>query len=288
MPAGMHDLEFEFTTRDFSRVRDMIYRRAGIALGDQKQEMVYGRLSRRLRTLGFTRFSAYLDLLESQPGNDEWVSFTNALTTNLTSFFREAHHFPILAEFLLTRQTPINIWCAGSSSGEETWSIVMTACEAFDSLNPPITVLASDIDTQVLKTAEQGIYPSERVQKLPPERLRRFFLKGSGSQQGLVRIRPALQQMVRFRAINLLSESWADVGVFDVIFCRNVMIYFDKNTQSKILAHFARVMKPQALLFAGHSENFLNTTSDFSLIGKTVYHLNGNRSSNAFAESGRS
>lgn len=282
-----HDLEFEFTARDFSRVRDMIYQRAGIALGEQKQELVYGRLSRRLRALGFTRFSAYLDLLERKPSDEEWINFTNALTTNLTSFFREAHHFPMLAEFLLTRQSPVNIWCAGSSTGEETWSIVMTACEAFDSFNPPVTVLASDIDTQVLKTAERGVYPVERVQKLAPERLRRFFLKGNGGQHGFVRIKPALQQLVQFRAFNLLAESWPDFGEFDAVFCRNVMIYFDKNTQGKLLAHFSRVMKPQGLLFAGHSENFLGMTSDFVLMGKTVYRLKGDEASRQRAESGR-
>jgi chemotaxis protein methyltransferase CheR len=268
--------EFNFTQGDFERVRALIYRRAGISLAASKQEMVYSRLARRLRATGIGSFVRYLDDLEGGRMQDEWESFTNALTTNLTSFFREAHHFPLLAEHVRSlREQPITVWCAASSTGEEAYSIAMTLCEAFDSLRPPVQVIATDIDTNVLATAERGVYPVERIGKMDQQRLRRFFLRGKGAQSGFVRVRPELQQLVTFRPLNLLSDSWSVGGQFDAIFCRNVMIYFDKATQRKILARFVPLMKPHALLFAGHSENFLYVSEALRLRGKTVYELAG-------------
>jgi chemotaxis protein methyltransferase CheR len=208
----------------------------------------------------------------------EWESFTNALTTNLTSFFREAHHFPLLAEHALKARTghggPLTIWCSASSTGEEPYSIAMTVCEAFDTLTPPVQIVATDIDTNVLATASAGVYPIERVDKMDPARLRRFFLKGKGGQEGLVRVRPELRQLITFRQLNLLADGWDVRGPFDAIFCRNVMIYFDKATQRKILSRFVPLMKPDSLLFAGHSENFLYVSDSLRLRGKTVYELN--------------
>jgi len=265
--------EFEFTSRDFERVRALIYKRAGIALADSKQEMVYSRLARRLRATGIRSFEAYLDSLESRPDDGEWEAFTNALTTNLTSFFREAHHFPILAEHVRGKKDAITVWCAASSTGEEPYSIAMTLCEALGSSGPAAHVVATDIDTNVLNVASAGIYTIDRLDKMAPERAKRFFLKGRGDQAGLVRVRPELRQMVTFKQLNLLSDNWPVSGPFDVIFCRNVMIYFDKPTQSRILARFAPLMKPDALLFAGHSENFLYVSDAYKLRGKTVYEL---------------
>ncbi|HEY1043794.1 MAG TPA: CheR family methyltransferase [Telluria sp.] len=268
--------EFNFTQGDFERVRALIYKRAGISLAASKQEMVYSRLARRLRATGIGSFVRYLDDLEAGRMPDEWESFTNALTTNLTSFFREAHHFPLLAEHVRgLRENPVTIWCTASSTGEEPYSIAMTLCEAFDSMRPPVQVVATDIDTNVLAIAERGVYPLERVGKMDPERLRRFFLRGKGAQAGYVRVRPELQKLVTFRPLNLLSDSWGVGGQFDAIFCRNVMIYFDKATQRKILARFVPLMKPHALLFAGHSENFLYVSEALRLRGKTVYELAG-------------
>ncbi|HYD95664.1 MAG TPA: CheR family methyltransferase [Noviherbaspirillum sp.] len=265
--------EFEFTPRDFERVRSLIYKRAGIALAESKQEMVYSRLARRLRATGIRSFQAYLDDLESRQDSGEWEAFTNALTTNLTSFFREAHHFPILADHVRNPKEPLLIWCAASSTGEEPYSIAITICEALGTLTPQAHVIATDIDTNVLATAANGIYPIERLDKMPPERARRFFLRGKGERAGLVRVRPELRQMVTFKQLNLLSDDWPVNGPFDAIFCRNVMIYFDKPTQGKILSRFAPLMKPDALLFAGHSENFLYVSDAFKLRGKTVYEL---------------
>jgi chemotaxis protein methyltransferase CheR len=264
---------FEFTARDFARVRELIYRQAGIALSESKREMVYSRLARRLRAKGMNAFQTYLDALESGRDDGEWEAFTNALTTNLTAFFREGHHFPVLAEHARQAKGPLSIWCAASSTGEEPYSIAMTLCEAFGTLTPPVSVVATDIDTKVLDAAAAGIYALERVDKLSPERLRRFFLKGKGERGGFVRVRPELQRLVEFRPLNLLGANWPLKGPFDAIFCRNVMIYFDKPTQSRILSRFVPLLKPDGLLFAGHSENFVYASESFVLRGKTVYEL---------------
>jgi chemotaxis protein methyltransferase CheR len=265
--------EFDFTAKDFERVRALIHKKAGIALAESKQEMVYSRLARRLRATGINSFSQYLNDLESGRDGQEWEAFTNALTTNLTSFFREAHHFPILAEHLKKVKDPIEIWCSASSTGEEPYSIAMTACEAFNTLTPPVRIMATDIDTNVLAAGANGVYGMDRLDKLSPERARKFFLRGRGEQEGLARVRPELRQMITFKPLNLLEDGWPVKGPFDVIFCRNVMIYFDKPTQGKILSRFAPLMKPDGLLFAGHSENFLYVSDAFKLRGKTVYEL---------------
>lgn len=267
------DKEFSFSNRDFDRVRDLIYKRAGISLSETKQEMVYSRLARRLRALGMTVFSTYLDMLEREVNSNEWESFTNALTTNLTSFFREEHHFPILAEHVQKKQGLIKIWCSASSTGEEPYSIAITICEALGTLKPNLQIIATDIDTNVLATAAKGIYSVDKIEKMSDARVRKFFLKGKGANEGTVLVRPELRDLVTFESLNLLDERWHISGEFDAVFCRNVMIYFDKPTQSTILKKFVPLMKPDGLLFAGHSENFLYVSEDFKLRGKTVYGL---------------
>lgn len=268
------DREFAFSSADFERVRKLIYQHAGISLSDVKQDMVYSRLARRLRATGLNSFADYLALLE-KGGGDEWEKFVNSLTTNLTSFFREPHHFPILAQYLktLSGNSPIKIWCSAASSGEEPYSIAMTVVETFGSFNVPVVIMASDLDTNVLATAEKGVYPDERVEKISPERMKRFFLKGAGTQEGFVCVRPELRRLVTFQRLNLLDPNWPVRGPLDVIFCRNVMIYFDKPTQYKILSRFAPLMREHGLLFAGHSESFLHAADLFRSKGKTVYEL---------------
>ena len=269
----MQGKEFLFTAQDFAQVRQLIYERAGIALAEGKQEMVYSRLSRRLRALGLESFAAYLSHLQRSDEGPEWELFINALTTNLTSFFREAHHFPMLAQHAHSSATPLQLWCCAASTGEEPYSMAITLCEAFDSLHPPMRILATDIDTKVLETAANGIYLADRVANLSEQRLRRFFLRGKGPQSGHVRIRPELRALIDFKPLNLLAQAWSVKAPFDAIFCRNVMIYFDKPTQRKILQRFAPLLQPQGLLFAGHSENLAFVTDLFSLQEKTVYRL---------------
>lgn len=271
-----NEREFEFTTKDFARIRKLIYSRAGISLSEAKSDMVYSRIGRRLRAVGYDTFKSYLDFIESQPNADEWEEFTNALTTNLTAFFREEHHFPILAEHLRHLNRPVRIWCSAASTGEEPYTLAMTACEAFGTLNPPVEIIATDIDTNVLETAATGLYPIDRVSKLSEQRRKKFFLKGKGAQEGIVKVRRELQNMITFLPLNLLADNWPIQGPFDAMFCRNVMIYFDKPTQGKILERFVPLMTSETLLFAGHSENFLYVSKDFDLLGKTVYQLKDN------------
>jgi len=265
--------DFLLTDLDFSRIRALIHQRAGIALGAQKRQMVYSRLARRLRELQMKEFSSYLSFLEADPGCDEWELFTNALTTNLTSFFREAHHFPVLAEHVRKCAQPVSIWCSAASTGEEPYSIAMTLVEELGSRAGSASVVATDIDTEVLAKGAAGVFTVEQVSKLSPGRLKRFFLKGSGAQAGKVRIRPELAAMVKFSQLNLLAPRWDLREPFDAIFCRNVMIYFDKPTQNQILQRFAPLIKPNGLLFAGHSENFSFASQTLRLRGQTVYEL---------------
>ena len=267
--------DFLLTDHDFSKIRTLIHQRAGIALSSQKRQMVYSRLARRLRELRLTEFATYLRFLEADPNGDEWQQFTNALTTNLTAFFREAHHFPVLAEHAKKSPKPLTVWCSAASTGEEPYSIAMTLIEALGerAAGAAASVIATDIDTQVLAKAQAGIFTMEQVSKLSPVRLKRFFLKGAGAQAGKVRIRPEVAAMVKFEQLNLLDAKWALREPFDAIFCRNVMIYFDKPTQGRILQRFAPLMKPHGLLFAGHSENFSFASDILRLKGQTVYEL---------------
>ena len=266
--------EFAFSTADFERVRQLIYKHAGISLSPVKQDMVYSRLARRLRATGKQSFAEYLDALEKN-GGDEWERFVNSLTTNLPSFSREPHHFPIFAEHLqkLGSRRPIRVWCSAASTGEEPYSIAMTVAETLGTNCSQVSIIASDLDTNVLATAQKGVYSADRVEKLSPERLRRFFLRGTGAQEGYVSVRPELKNMIQFQRINLLDQNYAAKGPLDVIFCRNVMIYFDKPTQYKILSRFAPMMQPDGLMFAGHSESFLHAADLFKSLGKTVYAL---------------
>ena len=266
--------EFTFTDSDFAKVRTLIHRRAGIALGDQKRQMVYSRLSRRLRELGIPEFATYLAMLEAGNDEGEWQAFINSLTTNLTSFFREAHHFPVLAEHVKKAREPVTIWCAAASTGEEPYSLAITLIEALgEQKAASARIIATDIDTAVLEKAAAGVFTLEQVERLSPERLRRFFNKGTGGNAGRVRIRPEVAQLVKFSRLNLLDTSWAVKEPVDAIFCRNVMIYFDKPTQNKILERFLPLLKQGGLLFAGHSENASLVNQSFKPLGHTVYSV---------------
>ncbi len=267
------DREFHFTQRDFNRVRSMIYDRAGISLSPAKQDLVYSRLARRLRATGERVFSAYLDALEQDRASPEWEAFVNALTTNLTSFFRESHHFDMLREHLQRqpRGEALRIWCSAASTGEEPYSIAIAAAEAFGTLRPPVAILATDIDTNVLAVGQRGVYPIDRIEKVSAERRRRFFRRGAGDNQGQCKVIDELRELVSFRQLNLLEPGWGLKGPFTAIFCRNVMIYFDKPTQHKILQRFAPLLTPDGLLFTGHSESLFNVASLYGSVGRTAY-----------------
>lgn len=273
-PTAKYQRGYLFTEADFQRVCKLIYDYAGISLKSSKRDMVYSRLAKRVRATKMDNFHDYLTLVEGNHG-EEWEAFVNALTTNLTSFFREPHHFPLLAEHAQkhAERRPFSIWCSAASTGEEPYSIAMTMADTFGSFTPPVSIVASDVDTNVLAKAEAGVYPMERIEKLAPDLVKRFFLKGTGAQAGLVKVRPELRAMITFRQVNLLDNDWSIPKSLDVIFCRNVMIYFDKKTQLEILQRFAPLLQPDGLLFAGHSESFHHAAHIFQMRGKTVYEL---------------
>jgi chemotaxis protein methyltransferase CheR len=253
--ATLPDLNMEaLGTSSFERVRRLIRDIAGISLSPAKLTMVANRLSPRLRATGRGDFASYLDLVEA-PDCVERTHFVNALTTNLTSFFREPHHFPILVEHLRSRapgSAPV-VWSAACSTGEEPYSIAMALAETgFGAAR----IIASDLDTEALATASAGEYTTERVASLGEARVRRFFLRGEGRQLGRVKVRREIAAMVEFRHVNLCAPRWPIEGPLDAIFCRNAMIYFSKPTQLEVLTRFRPLLAGGGLLFAGHSENF--------------------------------
>jgi chemotaxis protein methyltransferase CheR len=268
--------EFSFSPSDYDRVRRLIYEHAGISLSDSKQAMVYSRLSRLLRDTGHANFNDYLKWLESSShnGGDRWQSFVNALTTNLTAFFREEHHFleleaDLAALHAMRGGKPLRIWCNAASTGEEPYSIAMTVHEALGSA-ARVSLLATDIDTNVLAAAQRGVY-NIGARGLSPERMRQHFLKGKGDNSALMRIKPELARGIEFRAHNLIHPQWSLGDPFDIVFCRNVLIYFDAPTQQAVMQRMHKVMNPGGLLYIGHSESFNDAKHLFRLRGKTIY-----------------
>jgi len=268
--------EFEFTDSEFNRLRELVYARTGIALSDAKRELVYGRLARRLRKLKLASFAEYCQLVE-QPGSDEIQELTNAITTNLTSFFREGYHFEQLAaealpqlesERMATRR--LRLWSAGCSTGEEPYSLAVVMRECLAHLaNWDVKLLATDIDSKVLATAAEGVYPAERFKGVSAERVRNWFPQLAG-RPGFCAAAAELKSLITFKQLNLL-DAWPMRGPFDVIFCRNVVIYFDKATQRKLFDRMAEMQEPGGWLFIGHSENLHNVTQRYKLVGRTVY-----------------
>lgn len=261
------------SSHELDKISALIYQRAGIVLTSQKKDMVFNRLSRRLRELNLSRFDEYISLLVNSPNSSEWQEFINALTTNLTSFFREAYHFPTLAKHAQSRTGMYSVWCAAASTGEEPWSIAMTLEAALGRSITGPRVLATDIDTDVLEKATQGVYRLSDLDTLTELQKKTWFLRGTGEQANMVKIKSELRSTVQFRQLNLIENQWDIPAPFDAIFCRNVMIYFDQETQEKLLQRFAKMLKPGGLLFVGHSEHFQNMKSPFRLLGQSVYRL---------------
>jgi chemotaxis protein methyltransferase CheR len=270
---------------EFRKLRDLIHRHTGIALGDHKRALVCSRLAKRLRSLGLGTYAEYYDLLShSDPEGRELMEMINAITTNKTEFFRESHHFRYLNERVFpamraAHQRRVRIWCAGTSSGEEAYTLAMAIGESFQSLMEwDIKVLATDIDTNVLERARRGVYPLAHVDAVPLELRQKYFLKGQGANQGLARVKPELQALIRFRRLNLIDETWPMQGPFDVIFCRNVLIYFDKVLQHKLLARFARLLRPNGFLMLGHAEAIHGFEPIYRPVGHSIYQYRGGES----------
>ena len=268
--AAQGDAASLLNDREFARARQLISEYAGIKLSPQKRNMVYNRLLRRVRANGVHSFADYLDLVQAESSHER-EAFVNALTTNLTAFFRESHHFELLASRAAARSRkglpPMRIWSSACSTGEEAWSIAMVLRES----SCAGEIHASDIDSEVLRTAAAGVYRSERVTDLQPERLKRHFLRGTGANQGWVSIRPELRAMARFSQLNLQAPHWPQQERFDVIFCRNVVIYFDREDQKRLAARFVDMLAPGGLLMVGHSESFPAGHPAFRSCGRTAY-----------------
>ncbi len=269
--------EFHFSDAHFEKIRQLVTTHSGIVLTDAKRDMVYSRLVRRLRQTGAKDFDQYCQMLD-QPGHEEFTHFINAITTNLTSFFRENHHFEMLAESVLpelmerNRATrKIRIWSAGCSTGMETYSIAIVVREVIPESSPwDVKILATDLDTNVLETAAAGIYDLEKITGVSDARLKAWFLKGSGKNAGKAKVSQKLKSLVTFRQLNLL-EPFPMKGPIDIIFCRNVVIYFDKDTQKVLFKKFADLQNLKGYLFIGHSETLYNVSDQYQLIKNTMY-----------------
>jgi len=273
--TGVLGREFTFSDRQFKRLRVFVAQQTGIALTEAKKDMVYGRLSKRIRANFDGNFQAFCDAIENGDAQEQDF-LINAITTNLTAFFREAHHFDYLRGRLLpdlmrrnAASRKLRIWSAGCSTGEEPYSIAMCLAAEKQLADWDIKILATDLDANVLKHAEAGIYSEDRLSKLP-EQERQWFQRGRGSKAGLVRLKPALRQRVTFKRLNLLND-WPMRGPFDLIFCRNVVIYFDKSTQTRLFDRFADLLVPDGQLFIGHSETLYKVTDRFTSLGNTIY-----------------
>lgn len=275
LSAGI-DREFSLSQQEFDDIRALVKEFTGINLGESKRQLIYRRLSGRLRATNLPTFNAYMDLLRNNP-KQELEVFANAITTHLTAFFRESHHFDYLASTILpelhaassaTRKR-LRIWSAGCSTGEEPYTTAMILQESLPDLAKwDARILATDLDSDVLAVGKAGVYARQRVEDMAPQRLRQWFTP-SGDDDA-VEVKPALRKLIAFKQLNLMRE-WPMRGPFDVIFCRNVIIYFDKPTQRVLMDRYANFLKEGGYLILGHSETLFNVSDRFELLGKTIY-----------------
>ena len=266
--------EFKFTNKDFNYIRELVLAKTGINLSEGKSDMVYSRLTRRLRTLNLNQFAEYLNLLKNED-EGELVHFVNAITTNLTSFYRENHHFEYLSKTLLPKlmkkksDRRLRIWSAGCSTGEEPYSIAMVISEIMGKTrNWDIKILATDLDSNVVDMASNGIYMQNKLTGVSDKRLKRFFKINNSS--GEVKAGQEIRDQITFKQLNLMHE-WPFKGPFDFIFCRNVVIYFNKDTQRELFDRYANYTVDGGHLFIGHSESLFKVCDRYKLLGNTIY-----------------
>ena len=269
--------EFAFSDADFRSLSALAYEQAGIVLSDSKRNLVYGRLSRRLRALGLDSFRSYREYLADPNGVDEMEHFINAISTNLTKFFREPHHFEhfrdkLAIPFAQARAAPrrLRVWSAGCSSGEEPYTIAAVLRQAIpDVARCDVRILATDIDTNILAKAMSGEYSHDAIAEVPSV-YREFFRRSDNGKAPTIIVDQSLQSLITFRQLNLIGP-WPFRGMFDAIFCRNVMIYFDNATKQTLVDRFTAQVKPGGWLYIGHSESLLGGHPGLKLVGRTVY-----------------
>ena len=277
---------YKISDAEFQQLREFIHAHTGIALSDHKRALVYARLGRRLRHHGLESFAEYYELLtERDSDGRELVEMINCITTNKTDFYREPHHFKFLRERVfpeihsrgVSGGRRIRLWSAGTATGEEAYTLAITVCEAFPLTEAwDIRILATDIDTRVLAHAERGEYTEEQVARIPQHLLQRYFFQGEKSNAGRVQVKPKLKEVVRFRRLNLMDEPWPMQGLFDVIFCRNVIIYFDRATQRRLIDRFTKMLRPGGYLMLGHSESLVDGGGRLRHMSQSVYQYLGN------------
>lgn len=263
----------DVSTSDFKDAISLLHKKSGIVLGEHKRDMAERSLALRAKALELPNVSEYLKYLNQNPTSAEWDNFINSFTINHTAFFREEHHFDILARFIANRSKPINVWSASCSTGEEPYSIAMQLSESVANPGHQVTIAATDIDTDAIAVAQAGIYTIDRVRSVPDNLLKKYFQRGTGTKAGMARVKANIRNMVNYSPLNLIDPRWPFSQKFDAIFCRNTLIYFDKDTQAQILNRFATFAKPGGLLFAGHSENLTYITDAWRLLGQTVYEV---------------
>ncbi len=274
-----HEREFEFTRADFDYLRKLVTENTGIIADEDKYTMYYSRLARRVRKLGLKNFSEYRGFLNKNHDR-EIIELVNSVTTNLTSFFRENHHFEFLKDTIVPvlknrGNRKIRIWSAGCSTGEEPYSIAITLAQAIpDYKSWDIKILATDLDSNVVNKASSAVYEVSRVDGIDKTLLKKYFKKGKGSNAGFVKVNQELVDLIEFKQLNLLHR-WPITDMMDCIFCRNVVIYFDKPTKNKLVERYAEQMIDEGHLFMGHSESLFKSTERFKLLGKTIYQKTG-------------
>lgn len=268
-------MDYTISEREYTNIRTLLYDESGISLGDSKQSLVVSRLSKRLRDLSLDSFEAYYSYVTEDGSGEEFTRMLDLLSTNKTDFFREPKHFDYLREVILPsleREKRIRIWSSACSTGEEPYTIAITLHEGVT--NPSqwdFRIMASDISTRVLAHAAAGLYGEERIRTVPPDVAKRHFLKGKGQSAGLVKVKPHLSEIIAFRRLNLMDDQFPIKSPLDLIFCRNVMIYFDRPTQERLVAKFHRYLKPGGHLFIGHSESLQWLKHDFTTVAPTIY-----------------
>ncbi len=271
--AAREEREFAFSERDFQFLAQLVNARTGIVISDNKRDMVYSRLSRRLRALNLANFLQYCELVSDANGEDEMLNLVNAITTNLTHFFREKHHFEhlkknVIEPLIKSRKRRLRIWSAGCSSGMEPYSTAMVIKNTISDISAwDAKILATDIDTTMLDRGTRGEYTMEEYNSIPPE-YRADVSKNPNGET--MQMSDNLKRLIAFKHLNLL-ESWQMKGPFDAIFCRNVVIYFDKTTQAKLFNRMANLIEPGSFLYIGHSENITQICDKFELVGRTIY-----------------
>ncbi len=276
--------EFNFDRKHFDFIAGLLYKLAGISLAPHKIEMMYSRLARRLRELNLKDFDAYCALVESEKGEAEIRFLVNALTTNLTSFFREHHHFDHLAKTVLAAvkmsqvqsgQPRLRIWSAGCSSGPEPYTIAMVLCANIPDIRRwDARILATDIDTHMVDTARRGVYAAESAKTIPTELRDRFTKPIRTGSEPEITMADELRRLITFKPLNLL-EPWPMSGPFDAIFCRNVLIYFDRPGRTTVIEKFSTLLPPESFLYLGHSESLYGVSSGFAQVGSTIYRRTG-------------